>query len=117
MELSCKHCRRYNDNVLIMLLLFSKRKRLLLDESNEVLCSKVKQVEEFLNEPMNIWSDEEEYESLQKVNNLSLEEKRLYIVFALLDCSIPKVAKLFKVDVKTIKSRIDEILNKIKKDD
>ena len=98
----------------MMLLLFSKRKRLLLDESNEVLCTKVKQVEEFLNEPMNIWSDEEEYETLQKVNNLSLEQKRLYIVFALLDCSIPKVAKLFKVDVKTIKTRIDEISEKIK---
>ena len=87
----------------------------MLDESNEVLCSKVKQVEEFLNEPMNIWSDEDEYLTLQKVNNLSLEEKRLYIVFALLDCSIPKVAKLFRVDVKTIKTRIDEILTKIKK--
>lgn len=99
----------------MMLILFSKRKRLLLDESNEVLCSKVKQVEEFLNEPMNIWSDEDEYLTLQKVNNLSLEEKRLYIVFALLDCSIPKVAKLFRVDVKTIKTRIDEILTKIKK--
>lgn len=98
----------------MMLLLFSKRKRLLLDESNEVLCSKVKQVEEFLNEPMDIWSDEEEYDTLQKVNNLSLEEKRLYIVFALLDCSIPRVAKLFRVDVKTIKSRIDEISEKIK---
>lgn len=97
-----------------MLLLFSKRKRLILDSSNEVLCSKVKQVEEFLNEPMSIWSDEEEYESLQKVNNLSLEEKRLYIVFALLDCSLPKVAKLFRVDVKTIKTRIDEISEKIK---
>lgn len=98
----------------MMLLLFSKRKRLILDSSNEQLCSKVKQVEEFLNEPMDIWSDEEEYESLQKVNNLSLEEKRLYIVFALLDCSLPKVAKLFKVDVKTIKVRIDEISEKIK---
>ena len=97
-----------------MLLLFSKRKRLILDSSNEQLCYKVKQVEEFLNEPMNIWTDEEEYESLQKVNNLSLEEKRLYIVFALLDCSLPKVAKLFKVDVKTIKTRIDEISEKIK---
>ena len=101
----------------MMLILFSKRKRLLLDESNEVLCTKVKQVEEFLNEPMDIWSDEEEYRTLQKVNNLSLEQKRLYIVFALLDCSIPKVAKLFKVDVKTIKTRIDEIVTKIKKDD
>ena len=98
----------------MMLILFSKRKRLLLDESNEVLCTKVKQVEEFLNEPMDIWSDEEEYETLQKVNNLSLEQKRLYIVFALLDCSLPKVAKLFRVDVKTIKTRIDEISEKIK---
>ena len=98
----------------MMLLLFSKRKRLILDSSNEVLCSKVKQVEEFLNEPMSIWSDEEEYETLQKVNNLSLEEKRLYIVYALLNCSIPSVAKLFKVDVKTIKTRIDEISEKIK---
>lgn len=97
-----------------MLLLFSKRKRLILDSSNEVLCSKVKQVEEFLNEPMDIWSDEEEYESLQKVNNLSLEEKRLFIVYSLLDCSLPRVAKLFRVDVKTIKSRIDEISEKIK---
>ena len=98
----------------MMLLLFSKRKRLILDSSNEVLCYKVKQVEEFLNEPMDIWSDEEEYETLQKVNNLSLEEKRLFIVYSLLDCSIPKVAKLFKVDVKTIKNRIDEISEKIK---
>ena len=97
-----------------MILLFSKRKRLLLDESNEVLCSKVKQVEEFLNEPMDIWSDEEEYETLQKVNNLSLEEKRLFIVYSLLDCSLPRVAKLFRVDVKTIKTRIDEISEKIK---
>ena len=97
-----------------MFFIFSKRKSLILDESNEVLCSKVKQVEEFLCEPMTIWSDDEEYEILQKVNNLLLEEKRLYIVYALLDCSIPRVARLFRVDVKTIKSRIDEILNKIK---
>lgn len=62
---------------------------------------------------MDIWSDEEEYETLQKVNNLCLEEKRLYIVYALLDCSINRVAELFKVDRKTIESRINEIKNKI----
>ena len=71
-------------------------------------------MEEFLCEPMDIWSDEEEYGTLQKVNNLCLEEKRLYIVYALLDCSIPRVARLFNVDVKTIKTRIDEISEKIK---
>lgn len=96
-----------------MFFIFSKRKSLILDESNEALCSKVKQVEEFLCEPMDIWSDEEEYETLQKVNNLNLEEKRLYIVYALLDCSIGRVAELFKVDVKTIRTRIDEIKDKI----
>lgn len=100
-----------------MLLLFSKkRKILILDPSNE-LCSNVKRVEEFLNEPFTIWTDEKEYEILQKLNSLNLEEKRLYIVFSLLDCSIPRVARLFNVDVKTIKSRIDEITNKIKKYD
>lgn len=98
-----------------MFFIFSKRKSLILDESNEVLCSKVKQVEEFLCEPMDIWSDEEEYEILKKVNNLNLEEKRLFIVYSLYDCSIPRVARLFRVDVKTIKTRIDEIMNKIKK--
>ena len=96
-----------------MFFIFSKRKSLILDPSNEQLCSKVKQVEEFLCEPMDIWSDEEEYETLQKVNNLCLGEKRLYIVYALLDCSINRVAELFKVDRKTIESRINEIKNKI----
>lgn len=96
-----------------MFFIFSKRKSLILDPSNEQLCSKVKQVEEFLCEPMDIWSDEEEYETLQKVNNLCLEEKRLYIVYALLDCSINRVAELFRVDRKTIESRINEIKDKI----
>lgn len=95
-----------------MFFIFTRKKSLILDPQNE-LCSKVKQVEEFLNEPFTIWTDEEEYETLQKVNNLNLEEKRLYIVYALLDCSIGRVAELFKVDVKTIRTRIDEIKDKI----
>lgn len=100
----------------MMLLLFSKRKRLLLDEKWE-LSKKVKEVEEIISEPLNIFTDEDEWKIFRSVADLPLEERRLFIVFALLDCSIPRVAKLFKVDVKTIKTRIDEILNKIKKDD
>ena len=99
-----------------MLLLFSKRKKLLLDESTE-LTKKVKEVEEIISEPMNIWTDDDEWSAFRLVYTLPLEERRLFIVYALLDCSLPRVAKLFRVDVKTIKSRIDEILNKIKKDD
>ena len=112
MELSCKH-RTRQSNYILMLLLFSKRKRLLLDEGTE-LTKKVKEVEEIISEPMNIWSDEEEWSTFRIVYTLPLEQRRLFIVYSLLDCSIPRVAKLFKVDVKTIKTRIDEISEKIK---
>lgn len=95
-----------------MWLLFSKRKTLLLPECNE-LSSKVKEVEEFLNEEMSIWDDEERYERLQKLNRLSLEERRLYIVYALMDCSLNRVAELFMCDRKTIETRIEEIKRKI----
>lgn len=96
-----------------MWLLFSKRKTLILNEGSE-LSAKVKQVEEIISEPLDIFTDEDEWNVFNAVNNLSLEERRLFIVYTLLDCSIPKVARLFSVDVKTIKTRIDEILTKIK---
>ena len=99
-----------------MLLLFSKRKKLLLDEKWE-LSKKVTEVEEIILEPLNIFTDEDEWKIFRSVANLPIEERRLFIVYSLLDCSLPQVAKLFKVDVKTIKTRIDEILTKIKKDD
>ena len=107
-----KHRTRQSNNVL-MLLLFSKRKRLLLDEKWE-LSKKVKEVEEIISEPLNIFTDEDEWKIFRSVADLPLEERRLFVVFALLDCSLPRVAKLFRVDVKTIKTRIDEISEKIK---
>ena len=110
-----KH-RTRQSNYVLMILLFSKRKRLFLDEKWE-LSKKVTDVEEIISEPLDIFTDEDEWKIFRSVADLPIEERRLFIVFALLDCSIPKVAKLFKVDVKTIKSRIDEILTKIKKDD
>ncbi len=110
-----KH-RTRQSNYVLMLLLFSKRKRLFLDEKWE-LSKKVTDVEEIISEPLDIFTDEDEWKIFRSVADLPIEERRLFIVYALLDCSLPKVAKLFKVDVKTIKSRIEEILNKIKKDD
>ena len=98
-----------------MLLLFSKRKRLIVDEKWE-LSKKVTEVEEIISEPLDIFTDEDEWKALRSVADLPIEERRLFIVYALFDCSVPKVAKLFRVDVKTIKSRIDEIMNKIKDD-
>lgn len=96
-----------------MLFLFSKKKRLLIPDDNDELVSKVTQVEEFLNEKMTIWDDEERFDKLQKLNGLSLEERRLYIVYALFDCNINRLANLFMCDRKTVESRINEIKEKI----
>ena len=86
---------------------------MLIPDDNEELVSKVTQVEEFLNEKMTIWDDEERFDKLQKLNGLSLEERRLYIVYALFDCNINRLANLFMCDRKTVESRINEIKEKI----
>ena len=85
----------------------------MLDEKWE-LSKKVTDVEEIISQPLNIFTDEDEWKIFRSVADLPIEQRRLFIVYALLDCSLPKVAKLFRVDVKTIKSRIDEISEKIK---
>lgn len=95
-----------------MLFLFSKKKRLLLEEGTE-LVKKVKEVEEIISEPMDIWTDDDEWSVFRRVYTLPLEERRLFIVYSLYDCNINKVANLFNVDRKTIESRIREIKEKI----
>lgn len=92
----------------------SKRKKLLIDENTE-LATKVKEVEEIILEPLTIWTDDDEFSAYRSVADLPLEERRLFIVYSLLDCSITKVAKLLCVDTKTIKSRIDDIMKKLKR--
>ena len=92
----------------------SKRKKLLLDENTE-LSKKVKEVEKIILEPLTIWTDDDEWIAYKSVSNLPLEERRLFIVYSLLDCSITKVAKLLKVDRKTIDNRIFEIKQKLKR--
>ena len=95
-----------------MLFLFSKKKRLLLEEGTE-LVKKVKEVEEIISEPMDIWTDDDEWSAFRRIYNLPLEERRLFIVYSLYDSNINKVANLFNVDRKTIESRIKEIKEKI----
>ena len=92
----------------------SKRKKLLLDDNTE-LSRKVKEVEEIISEPLTIWTDDDEFYAYRSVADLPLEERRLFIVYSLLDCSVTKVAKLLQVDTKTIKSRIFEIKTKLKR--
>lgn len=92
----------------------SKRKKLLIDENTE-LSRKVKEVEEIISEPLTIFTDDDEFSAYRSVADLPLEERRLFIVYSLLDCSVTKVAKLLCVDTKTIKSRIFEIKQKLKR--
>ena len=92
----------------------SKRKKLLLDENTE-LSKKVKEVEKIILEPLTIWTDDDEFSAYRSVADLPLEERRLFIVYSLLDCSITKVAKLLCVDRKTIDNRIFEIKQKLKR--
>ena len=88
----------------------------MIDENTE-LCQKVREVEDELNQPLTMFSDFEQFVKFQKIYNLPIEERRLLIVWSLFNCSTSKVAKLFKVDVKTVKSRINEITEKIKEKD
>lgn len=93
---------------------FNSRKKLEVPEGSE-LAKQVKEVEDELNKKMTIWDDEEQYEKFSKINRLSLEERRLMIVFVLFDCSINRVASLFQVDRKTISNRLDDIKRKVNK--
>lgn len=91
-----------------------KRKPLVLDERETSLMEKVKVVEEFLEEPLDpVQGDEEVFERLSKVRGLPLEERRLYIVYTLMDCSVVKVASLYEVDRKTVQNRLNEIKTKL----
>lgn len=95
-----------------MIYCFATKKRLMIDEDTE-LCQKVREVEEELNLPLSIFDDFEQFIKYRKISNLPVEERRLLIVWSLFDCSTTKVAKLFKVDAKTVKNRIDEISQKL----
>lgn len=88
------------------------RKPLVVEEGSE-LAKRVKEVEEIISQPESIWGDEDMYHIFRKLDTLSLEERRLLIVYSLYDCSVSRVATLFQVDFKTIRSRMDDIRRKI----
>ena len=88
------------------------RKPLVVEEGSE-LAKRVKEVEEIISQPESIWGDEDMYHVFRKLDRLSLEERRLLIVYSLYDCSVNKVANLFNVDRKTIENRLFEIRRKI----
>lgn len=95
-----------------MKLLFTARKKLHIDE-NSKFSKNINEIENFISQPLTIWDNEEEHNILEKISNLQIEERRLFILYSLFDCSINRLAKFFDVDRKTIDSRINEIKKKI----
>lgn len=92
---------------------FATKKKLVLPDDTE-LVHRVTEVEEEMNSPLGVFGDEERHRMFSKIMGLSLEERRLLIVWSILDCSFTRAAKLFKVDVKTVSSRINGIIEKLK---
>lgn len=72
----------------------------------EEMSKKVTELENILQQKLEIWDDEETYAKYQKLNNLNLSDRRLMIVYSLLDGSVAKTATYFKVNRKTILTNI-----------
>lgn len=80
----------------------------------EDMAKRVGEIEQILQKKLEIWDDENVYNKYQLLNRLNLSDRRLMIVYSLLDGSVTKTASYFKVNKKTILTnieRIKEILN------
>lgn len=75
----------------------------------EEMLEKVRYIEGVLNTKLDLWSDEETYKKYQKINTLNLSDKRLMIVYSLLDGSVAKTATFFSVNRKTVITNIERI--------
>lgn len=73
------------------------------------MAAKVSELEKVLNEGLDIWSDELQYKRFQAVYRLNLSDRRLILVYSLLDGSIPRTATYFGVNRKTIQVNLDRI--------
>jgi hypothetical protein len=82
--------------------------------TNTEMLEKVRYLEGVLQQKLDIWSDDEQYEKFQKINKLNLSDRRLMLVYSIMDGSIAKTATFYKVNRKTILTnilRIKELLN------
>lgn len=71
-------------------------------------------IEQYLQANINsIFSDEELNVEFSKIMNLEIDERRLYLVYILLNQSIIKTSKYFQVDRKTVSLIIKNIKDKL----
>lgn len=95
----------------------SERERLELEFSRkqynviptEEMARKVNELEKLMDNDLEIWDDEFVYESMQRLKRLNVSDRRLLLVYSILDSSIIKTASYFRVSRKTVLTNINRI--------
>ena len=91
---------------------FSKKKYDVLPDNKDV-ADKVRYLESVLQQKLDLWGDEQEYSKFQKINKLNLSDRRLMLVYSIMDGSIAKTATFYNVNRKTILTNIIRIKEQI----
>ena len=86
---------------------FSRRKYDVIP--TEEMATKVMELEHILDSDLGLWDDEYIYDNIHKLKRLNASDRRLLLVFSILDSSIIKTASYFKVSRKTILNNINRI--------
>ena len=84
---------------------FSKKKYDVLPDNKDV-AEKVRYLEGVLQQKLDLWGDEQEYIKFKKINSLNLSDRRLMLVYSIMDGSVAKTATFYKVNRKTILTNI-----------
>ena len=80
---------------------------------NKQMLEKVRYLESVLQEKLDLWGDEQQYEKFQKINQLNLSDRRLMLVYSIFDGSIAKTATFYRVNRKTVLTNILRIKEQI----
>jgi hypothetical protein len=82
---------------------------------NKQMLEKVRYLEGVLQQKLDLWGDEQQYEKFQKINQLNLSDRRLMLVYSIFDGSIAKTATFYRVNRRTILTNIDRIKTELLK--
>lgn len=86
---------------------FSRRKYDIIP--TEEMSKKVTELEHSLDSDLGLWDDEDVFNDLQRLKRLNTSDRRLLLVYSILDSSVIKTASYFKVSRKTILNNINRI--------
>lgn len=92
----------------------SKRRKKLNIELHDKLREEVDYLEKLLIFTINsVWADDDIIYKYKKIMALDIDERRLYLVYILMDEKIIKTAKYFDINRKIVSAVITEIKNKL----